>query len=54
MTVPVESIIILGQQAFELSNTLDLVEVEINDDKILNVLNNIKIFTPLAYYFYHQ
>ena len=38
MTEPVESVIICRQQKFELNNTLNPVEIEINDDRILNVL----------------
>ena len=38
MIEPVESVIICRQQKFELNNTLNPVEIEINDDRILNVL----------------
>ena len=55
MTEPVESVIIRGQQTFELNDTLNPVVVEINNNRILNVLNNIKNvyykFMPLAILF---
>ena len=58
MTEPVETVIIRGQQTFELNDTLNPVVVEINDHRILNVLNNIKMFIIslclLPYYFHHQ
>ena len=35
---PIEAVIIRGQQKFEIENGLNPVEVEINDDRILNIL----------------
>ena len=34
---PIEAVIIRGQQKFEIENGLNPVEVEINDDRILNI-----------------
>ena len=48
---PIEAVIIRGQQKFEIENGLNPVEVEINDDRILNILKiqnkkKIQVNTP--------
>ena len=43
MAEPIESVIIRGQQKFELNDILNPVKIEINDDRILN----IKMFTTM-------
>ena len=40
MSEPIETVIIRGQQKFDLHDVLNPVQIEINDDQILN----IKIF----------
>ena len=37
MAKPIETVIIHGQQKFEIENGLNAVEIEINDDKFLNI-----------------
>ena len=39
---PIETVIISGQQKFEIENGLNPVEIEINDDRILNILKKQK------------
>ena len=39
---PIESVIIRGQQKFELDDILNSVEIEINNDRILNTLKKYK------------
>ena len=55
MAKPIETIIIHGQQKFEIENSLNAVEIEINDDKVLNILKkqkNVKYrLTPLGMLF---
>ena len=41
MAEPIESVMIQGQQKFELSDILNPAEIEINDDRISNILKNI-------------
>ena len=42
MTEPIESVIIRGQQKFELHDVLNPIEIEINDDRIINLLKKHK------------
>ena len=44
MTEPIERVIVRGQQKLDFHDVLIPVEIEINDDSILNILKNIKIF----------
>ena len=37
LTEPIESVIIRGQQKFELHDILNPIEIEINDDRIINL-----------------
>ena len=37
LTEPIESVIIRGQQKFELHDVLNPIEIEINDDRIINL-----------------
>ena len=44
MAEPVQSVIIWGRQKFDLHNVLNSVEIEINDDRVINILkkyNNV-------------
>ena len=44
MAEPVQSVIIRGRQKFDLHNVLNSVEIEINDDRVINILkkyNNV-------------
>ena len=45
MAEPIESVIIRGQQKFELNDILNPVKIEINDHRILYILKSIKMFT---------
>ena len=45
MNEPIETVIIRGQQKFDLYEVLNPVQIEINDDKILNKLKNTKTLT---------
>ena len=55
MAEPIETVIIRGQQKFEIENGLNPVEIEINNDRILNILKkqkNVKYrLTPLGMLF---
>ena len=55
MAEPIESVIIRGQQKFELNDILNPVEIEVNDDRILNILKKYKNvyykLTPLGILF---
>ena len=42
MAEPIESVIIRGQQKFELHDVLNPIEIEINDDRIINLLKKHK------------
>ena len=42
LTEPIESVIIRGQQKFELHDVLNPTEIEINDDRIINLLKKHK------------
>lgn len=42
MTEPIENVTVSGQQNFELDDALNLVEIEINDDRIINLLKKHK------------
>ena len=42
MNEPIGKVIVRGQQKFDLHDILNPIEIEINDDKILNILKNIK------------
>ena len=43
MAEPVETIIIRAQQNFEIDGGLNPVQIEIEDDRVLNILKNIKM-----------
>ena len=43
MAEPVETIIIRAQQSFEIDGGLNPVQIEIEDDRVLNILKNIKM-----------
>ena len=45
MNEPIETIIIRGQQKFDPYDVLNPVQIEINNDRILNVLKNTETFT---------
>ena len=45
MNEPIKTVIIRGQQKFNLHDVLNRVQIEINNDWILNIIKNIKIFT---------
>ena len=47
MNEPIETIIIRGQQKFDLHDVLNPIQIKINDDQILNILKkkNMKTFT---------
>ena len=45
MKKPIETARIGGQLQFDLHDVLHPVQIEVNDDRILNVLKNIKAFT---------
>ena len=45
MNEPAETVIIRGQQKFDLHDVLNPFQIEINDDRILNTLKSIKRFT---------
>ena len=55
MVEPTESVIIRGQQKFELDDILNPLEIKINDDRILNILKKYKNvyykLTPLGILF---
>ena len=42
MNEPIETVIVRRQQKFDLHDILNLIEIEINDGRILNILKNIK------------
>ena len=41
MAEPIEMIIIRAQQNFDIDGGLNLIEIEIKDDRITNILKNI-------------
>ena len=41
MAEPIESVIIRGQQKFELKDILNPAEIEVNNDRILKILKTI-------------
>ena len=45
MNEPIETVIIRGQQKFDPYDVLNPVQIEINNDRILNVLKNTETFT---------
>ena len=45
MKEPIETVIIRGQQKFDPYDVLNPVQIEINNDRILNVLKNTETFT---------
>ena len=54
MTEPIETVIIHAKQSFEIAGSLNLVQIEIEDDRALNVLKkykNIYTLTPLGILF---
>ena len=55
MTEPIESVIVRGQQEFELHDVLNSVEIEINDDRITKLLKKHKNvyykLTPINLFF---
>ena len=42
MAKPIETVIVRGQQKFEIENKLNPVEIEINNDRALNILKKYK------------
>ena len=42
MNGPIETVIVKGQQKFDLHDILNPIEIETNDDRTLNILKNIK------------
>ena len=42
MNEPIETVIVRGQRKFDLHDTLNPIEIEINDDRILNRLEKHK------------
>ena len=55
MNEPIETVIIRGQQQFDLYEVLNPVQIQINDDRILNMLKKHKSvyyeFTPISILF---
>ena len=55
MNEPIETVIIRGQQKFDLHDVLNPIQIEINDDRILNKLKKNKNFyyklTPIGILF---
>ena len=45
MNKPLEMVLVRGQQKFDLHDVLSPVQIEINGDKILNMLKKHKTFT---------
>ena len=45
MNEPIETAIVRGQQKFDLYDILNLVKIDINNDRTLNTLKNIKMST---------
>ena len=45
MNEPIETAIVRGQQKFDLRDILNLVKIEINNERTLNTLKNIKMST---------
>ena len=43
MPEPTETVIICVQQSFEIAGGLNPVQIEIDDDRVLNILKNIKM-----------
>ena len=44
MTEPIETVIICAQQSFEIAGGLNLVQIEIEDVRVLNIFKNIKTY----------
>ena len=44
MTKPIEMVIIRAQQSFEIAGGLNPVQIEIEDDRVLNILKNIETY----------
>ena len=44
MTEPIETVIICAQQNFEIAGGLNPVQIEIEDDRVLNILKNIETY----------
>ena len=42
MAEPVETVLICGQQSFEIAGGLNPVKIEIDDDRIINILKRFK------------
>ena len=42
MSQPIETIIIRAQQNFDVASSLNLIQIEIDDDRIINILKNTK------------
>ena len=45
MNESIKTVIIRGQQKFNLHDVLDPAQIEIKNDWVLNIIKNIKIFT---------
>ena len=58
MAEPLETVIISAQQSFEIAGGLNLVQIEIEDDRVLNIFKKYKNvlyrLTPLGIYFQHR
>ena len=50
MNEPIETVIIRGQQKFDLYDVLNPVQIQINNDRILNTLKNTNTFTTSCPY----
>ena len=57
MPESVETVITWAHQSFEIAGRLNLVQIEIDDDRVLNLLQKFKNasykLTPLGIYFLH-
>ena len=45
MNEPIETVVVRGQQKFDLHDILNCIDIEINHDRILNTLKIIKMST---------
>ena len=58
MSQPIESVIIRAQQNFDVAGGLNSVQIEIDDDRIINIFKKCKNVvykvTPLGLYFLHH
>ena len=58
MLQPIETIIIRAQQNFDVASSLNLIQIEIDDDRIINILKNTKTLSIKShhsvFYFLHH